>query len=1315
MPEFPRFYGKIPPYLHPFNPIHYGLLAYWVYFRPTALNCYLYQAAPEVYCSQGLRRIWRLWRIRAYRHLYGMTLLVITFFCVLVISLVIPQEVLAHKNQVNGVVVIPQSEVAVSASSDGTVRLWDFNYKPSLSILPSNLAAVLNSNTDTLDNTHWREQLIWHSGAKGVSAVAVGTNPQKRYVITGLTNNTSFDSYLWEMIPYLEKTFHVHIHHRRLNNKIQSVETGTLKVWDWETGKFLHTLAGHTQVVNAVSIASNNLTAISASEDATVKIWDINTGQLLRTLIGHQAGVNAVAITPDNFTVISASEDSTVKVWDIKTGNLLHTLAGHQSGVRAIAITPDNSTAISASGDATIKVWDIKTGQELRTLVGHKSGVNAVVITPDNSTVISASDDQTIKVWDINTGQELRTIKGNGEAVKLLGLTSDGKKIIYFTATSTVPQFLDWRQGIKLHRVNQLLHHLHLAHLEYLLMVIMVMSGLLTIPLILATSVATFGCMGALIGGVLGVIILPYVSPLWYFLSPLYGTVPNSLFVLVKLGFYTRLLPLVMAGGVASRKAFGVVGGVILFTSSFSIFLGVTADVMPISASSPTLLTRIFVSLGGSIVIAIAYGVVSGIISILSSSRLVFHPIYLLLALHSQFSTGKHPVEWDELIVLPLPFTKRIITRRLQQNEVKGLQLLREVASNPFQRAIAQQAIHIYLHQQVAPLRFLYHLLTHPDWETYIYPPVSQQDWQKLPATGQVLLGELGGKWVNCSSDWFNQQAERCIWKLTQYLRNHHQTPLTRFAAMLYQLLDEGEKFDVSAHHQTYTDIVNYHDGAEIAHSFAALAKFLAYTQISELPQTVSTVSVLTPVDTAIRPPVLIALAELGKVGAEVATYQTATSRVNKLAALARASKNLDDLDRYIVTEVVTPEKSLLRRIIQQWRPLLTEASGKFGFLEITQPIANPYVIGNPVTGKVFVGREDIMRRLEELWTVASQCPSVILYGHRRMGKSSILRNLHPRLGANTVIVDFNMQRVGMVFSTGELIYNLALSIYDVLLPEQHLQLGEPQAERFFAYNPYTALDRFLKQINQVRYEKRFIITIDEFELIEQLITEKYLESRFLDFLRGLIQTYPWLIIAFAGLHTLQEMTQDYWNPLFGSVTAIPVSFISPKAAERLIVQPSEDFNIDYEPTAVAMIIQLTNGQPYLLQLIGHSLVTYFNRQTFELGVERERRFTSADVETVINTPEFYRDGNAYFNGVWVQAAKSQPPGQIDILQSLSRQSLSLTEIVNSTGISLPEVEAALTTLQRHDVIKSHGEQYIYTVELMRRWVIACRYTREQI
>lgn len=407
----------------------------------------------------------------------------------------------------------------------------------------------------------------------------------------------------------------------------------------------------------------------------------------------------------------------------------------------------------------------------------------------------------------------------------------------------------------------------------------------------------------------------------------------------------------------------------------------------------------------------------------------------------------------------------------------------------------------------------------------------------------------------------------------------------------------------------------------------------------------------------------------------------------------------------YVSAQVAAPEQTILRRIIHQWSNLIITEGGVAGRNQEFEPVANPYVVGNPVKDHLFIGREDILRRLEELWRVMEQPPSVVLYGHRRMRKSSILRNLGASLGSQVTVIDFNMQRVGLVANTGELLYNLALALYDGLSRALKTQLREPDEEKFLDSNPYTTFDRFLKQLDQVRAGQRFIIAIDEFELIEVAIKENQLEPRLLDFLRSLIQTYSWFVLIFAGLHTLQEMTENYWNPLFGSVTKIPVSFLSPNAARQLITQPSPDFNLDYDQEAIAKIIQLTGGQPYLIQLIGHTLVTRFNRQTYEEGIQRDRRFSRADVEAIINAPEFYRDGNAYFNGVWVQAEISEPPHQTTILEALSHRSLSLTEIIEQTVLNFNQVQEALSILENHDVVMLQHGQYVYTVELMRRWV----------
>jgi Mg-chelatase subunit ChlD len=372
-------------------------------------------------------------------------------------------------------------------------------------------------------------------------------------------------------------------------------------------------------------------------------------------------------------------------------------------------------------------------------------------------------------------------------------------------------------------------------------------------------------------------------------------------------------------------------------------------------------------------------------------------------------------------------------------------------------------------------------------------------------------------------------------------------------------------------------------------------------------------------------------------------------------------------------------------------------------------PVANPYVAGNPVIGDLFAGREDVMRRLQELWSGVGQKPSVVLYGHRRMGKSSILNNLGGRFGPGTLIVDFDMQRVGLVAGTGELLHNLALALYDSLDPARQGQLGEPEEGRFVGHNPYTAFDRFLKRLDRLRSATRFIVTVDEFELIEELIAEGRLEPRLLDFWRGLITTYPWFVMAFAGLHELEEMRRDYWNPLFGTVTAVPVGFLSSGAARRLITHPAPGFALGYTADAAKRIVALTHGQPYLVQLICHGLVARHNRRVAEKGREQGRPspFSQSDVAAVIDAPEFFRDGNAYFTGVWRQARASKPPGQAGVLVALSRAETGMAaeEIARRAGLLPEEGRQALEALSRHDVVEEEGGCYRFTVELMRRWV----------
>ena len=143
--------------------------------------------------------------------------------------------------------------------------------------------------------------------------------------------------------------------------------TGTVNVWNLEKdgdNKLEHTL--QAEGLNTVAIHGQYVVSGMGigSQDWTVKVWNVETGRLLHTFDNGNL-VTSVAIH-DKYVVSGSYK--TVKVWNLeKDGDdkLEHTLEGLSGWVASVAIQKINDTEIrvvslSASKTATtIKVWPV--------------------------------------------------------------------------------------------------------------------------------------------------------------------------------------------------------------------------------------------------------------------------------------------------------------------------------------------------------------------------------------------------------------------------------------------------------------------------------------------------------------------------------------------------------------------------------------------------------------------------------------------------------------------------------------------------------------------------------------------------------------------------------------------------------------------------------------------------------------------------------------------------------------------------------------------------------------------------------------------
>lgn len=459
--------------------------------------------------------------------------------------------------------------------------------------------------------------------------------------------------------------------------------------------------------------------------------------------------------------------------------------------------------------------------------------------------------------------------------------------------------------------------------------------------------------------------------------------------------------------------------------------------------------------------------------------------------------------------------------------------------------------------------------------------------------------------------------------------------------------------------------------------------------------------------DPELRLGTLAALRTLRTVAGEARVAGESLAPLSRSAALGRANAALTRLIETVESTCPYPEWPLIQEIAQKWRDVVSLAGGAVGDEVLRQPVLNPYEghSGLPVTGHAFRGRDDVFRQVETLWATGDLLPPIILYGHRRMGKSSILRNLAARAKPGTLLVYLDMQDAGWVDHTGQLLLDLAQAVHRAATGAG-LEAGPAPVKADYASlgTARRALNALLERLALALEDGgRLILAVDEFELIEQGIHEGRIDTGLLPYLRAINQRYRWLALIFAGLHTLDEMGRDYRSAFYGQAAHLRVGYLSCQNAIHLVTRPHPDFALEYAPDLRQELYRLTYGQPYLLQRLCWELVNAWNERFLVQGESTPRTLTLQDLPPLL-TPDFYHGAGYYFDGVWSNAT----PAEQELMRLMAQRPVppwSPAELAAATGQPPDAIQATLDLLRRHDVILDHPQGVHFASELMRRWV----------
>src|SRR4051794_12913864 len=76
-------------------------------------------------------------------------------------------------------------------------------------------------------------------------------------------------------------------------------------------------LRGHTDGIMSLGFSPDGKVLASASHDNTVRTWNPDTGKSIHTYEGHTAAAYGVSFSPDGKWLATCSTDKTIKVWDV--------------------------------------------------------------------------------------------------------------------------------------------------------------------------------------------------------------------------------------------------------------------------------------------------------------------------------------------------------------------------------------------------------------------------------------------------------------------------------------------------------------------------------------------------------------------------------------------------------------------------------------------------------------------------------------------------------------------------------------------------------------------------------------------------------------------------------------------------------------------------------------------------------------------------------------------------------------------------------------------------------------------------------------
>lgn len=416
-------------------------------------------------------------------------------------------------------------------------------------------------------------------------------------------------------------------------------------------------------------------------------------------------------------------------------------------------------------------------------------------------------------------------------------------------------------------------------------------------------------------------------------------------------------------------------------------------------------------------------------------------------------------------------------------------------------------------------------------------------------------------------------------------------------------------------------------------------------------------------------------------------------------AALARVRDEMVAIERSLM---MSSNKQFFRflAVCGHWSAIIEQSLQDLSNQSrLQEEIYNPYICGIPLNEKqeIFVGRTDVFERIEQL-ILNEQRPPILLYGQRRMGKTSLLLNLGRILPSAMVPLYLDCQALVGVQNFAELFYRMvqqmrssAVRNRDLVLPE--IDLVSLKESPFLVFMEWV-IDVEIYLANQ---KKMMLWLLDEFETLDDWAEQRALNiQELLSLIRHIVQHHANIKVLFSGAHHLSEL--EDWSSSLVNTHVIKLGCLTTEETRQLIQYPVKNFNLTYPAEALDWMIKLTGGHPHLIQLLCYELILLKNEQP----VKQRCQISLHDLEEACRLATL--SGEFFFIDILKNQIRQEMQQPLIYLAKNTKNDSVLSYDQWKNGAS-GDVDSTIILASRRDIIKrTHNDEYGFQIEWIRRW-----------